>query len=339
MALLPGRPAEDLSVRRQFAVLLMVGLSFGLAASARAFDLEGTWYVLSHFQDSETNQPDAWRWDDRLWRFTHKGDRLEWTEWAIVSFESEAGRFEALSGNRAARVVAAWEPNESQLADIRDGLAVTSRGSKTKTLRAGADGASWSSGAGAAADSASIITYTETWSVAGLPALPVFQRDDTMGSAQTETMQGRTRWTTETVSADGNELSGRFERDGTRIGRFRLIRSADPSKAGEQDLEERQRKALRQQAVESGLVKPEEVQALIATQVKLTPDAQSDDRVASRAAIRKNVEDAIRAQGEDPRVHAGAVDSIARKIERLLFDEGKSLDAVQQQIASGRLTP
>lgn len=326
-------------MRRHLAAAFAAGVLLGLARAAHAVELEGSWYVLSHYQDSETNKPDAWRWDDRLWRFTRKGDRLEWTEWAMVSFQSEAGRFEALSGNRAARVVAAWEPNAAQLADIRDGLAVTSRGSKTKTLRAGADGASWSSGEGAAADSASVITYTETWTIQGLPALPVFQRDDSMGSAQTETMEGRTRWATESVSADGDELTGRFERDGTRIGRFRLIRSADPSKAGEQDLEERQRKALRQQAVQSGLVSPEEVQALIGTQVKLTPDAHSDDRSASRVAIRQNIEDAIRAQGEDPRVHAGAVDALARKIERLLFDEGKSLADVQQQIASGELTP
>lgn len=325
-------------MRRSLAAALAAGALFGLAAAAHAVELEGTWYVLSHYQDSETNNPDAWRWDDRLWRFTRKGDRLEWTEWPMVSFESEAGRFESLSGNRAARVLAAWEPNPAQLADIRDGLAVTSRGTKTKTLRPGG-GASWSSGEGVGADSASVITYTETWSIEGLPALPVFQRDDSMGSAQTETMEGRTRWATESVSPDGDELTGRFERDGTRTGRFRLIRSADPSKAGEQDLEERQRKALRQQAVQSGLVSPEEVQALIGTQVKLTPDAQSADRTASRGAIRKNIEDAIRAQGEDPRVHAGAVDALARKIERLLFDEGKSLEAVQQQIASGQLTP
>lgn len=326
-------------MRRHLAAALAVGVLHGLASAAHAVELEGAWYVLSHYQDSETNKPDAWRWDDRLWRFTRKGDHLEWTEWAMVSFESEAGRFEALSGNRAARVVAAWEPNAAQLADIRDGLAVTSRGSKTKTLRAGADGTSWKSGEGASADSASVITYTETWSIEGLPALPVFQREDSMGSAQTESMQGRARWTTESVNASGDELIGRFERDGTRVGRFRLIRSSDPSKAGEQDLEERQRKALRQQAAESGLVSSEEVQAAIATQVKLSPGARSDDRAASRVVIRKNVEDVIRAQGEDPHVHAGAIDSLTRKIERLLFDEGKSLEAVQQQIESGQLTP
>jgi hypothetical protein len=319
------------------AALLAFGLA--LAPGARAVELDGYWYVLVHYQDSASNKPEAWRWDDRVWRFVSKDGRLEWTEYPIVSFQNETGRFEALSGNRAARVVAAWEPNADQLADIKDGLAANSRGVKTKTLRSDGDASAWTSGEGAGPDSAMVITYSETWSIEGLPDAPIFTRDDSMGGASAEAMEGRTQYRTESVLENGEELRGGFDRDGTRKGRFRMIRSSEVGAAGEQDLEERQRKALRQRAIESGIVTPEEVQAAIGAQVKLAPGAKIDDRSAARVVIRQNIEDAVKAQGEDPRLHAGAIDGLARKVERLLFDEGKSVEEVQAMIASGQLRP
>jgi murein DD-endopeptidase MepM/ murein hydrolase activator NlpD len=219
-------------------------LAVALAPVARAVELEGTWYVLIHFQDSETNKPDAWRWDDRVWTFTRKGDRLEWTENPIVQFDDDSGRFEAMRGGRAARVIGAWEPSASQLSDIQDGLAVNSRGSKTKTLRAEAGGTKWTSGESGGADSAMVITYSENWSIDGLPDAPVFTRDDSMGGASAESMEGSTRYQTESVSPGGAEIKGSFDRDGTRSGRFRLIRTtAHGLTSASKDQQELQRKA------------------------------------------------------------------------------------------------
>src|SRR5690606_20159834 len=42
-------------------------------------ELEGTWYVLVHYQDADAHDPQAWRWEDRVWRFAREGDRLVWT--------------------------------------------------------------------------------------------------------------------------------------------------------------------------------------------------------------------------------------------------------------------
>jgi hypothetical protein len=159
-----------------------------------------------------------------VWRFQKTGDRLVWTDWPIVSLRDETGRFENLSGNRAARVVAAWEPNAEQLADIKDGLAANSRGEKTKTLRASGGGSGWESGNGAGGDSAMVITYSETWSISGLPEAPVFAREDSMGSASTESMEGRTLYRTEVVRDGGEELAGSFDREDRRTGRS-IIRS------------------------------------------------------------------------------------------------------------------
>lgn len=325
---------------RSLLAALGVGVATGLAvAPAAAVELEGTWYVLVHYQDGESSNPEAWRWDDRVWRFESRGDRLAWTEWPIVSFQDETGRFESLSGNRAARVVAAWEPNQAQLADVRDGLAVNSRGSKTKTLRSGPDGATWSSGDGAGGESAMVITYSETWTIEGLPDAPVFRREDALGSAATESMEGLTLYRTEAVLADGDELTGRFERDGTRVGRFRMIRSGDVGRAGTDDLEERQRRGAGRRAADQGLVAPQEVAEMMGGQVQLGAGARAGDRDEARRAIRAAVEAAVVRNGNDPASVAPAVDRMTRRIERALFDEGRSVEEVQRLIETGRLGP
>lgn len=318
-----------------FAVLVALGVPM----SARAVDLEGYWYVLVHFQDKETNKPEAWRWEDRVWRFHRTGDRLEWTDWPIVSLRDESGRFESLSGNRAARVTGAWEPNAEQLADIKDGLAANSRGEKTKKLRASGGESGWESGDGAGGDSALVITYSENWSIRGLPEAPVFTREDSMGSASTESMEGRTQYRTEAVRDGGAELVGSFDRDGSRTGRFRMIRSGEVGRAGTDSLEDRQRQGLMKRAVESGYVTPEEVAAMMGGQVQLPNAATGADREQARAAIHKAVEDAVKANGNDPSAVSSQIERITGKIEHALFDQGKSIEDVQAMISRGEIGP
>ena len=98
-------------------------------------DLIGSWFVLIHYRDSATANPDSDRWKDRVWTFEMKGSRLHWTDHPIVVFGDTSGRFEARGGNRRARVLAAWQPNEAQRQEIQAGLRVNSRGAKTKSLR------------------------------------------------------------------------------------------------------------------------------------------------------------------------------------------------------------
>ena len=53
------------------------------------------------------------------------------------------------------------------------------RGMKSKSLR-GSDAEGWASASRARAASASVITYTENWSIEGMPDRPVFRsRSDT----------------------------------------------------------------------------------------------------------------------------------------------------------------
>lgn len=225
--------------------LLLIG---GATRVAHAVELDGFWYVLVHYQDSETGKPDQWRWDDRVWKFERKGSQLVWSEWPIVVLDDESGRFEPTRGGRATRVLGKWEPSTTQLGDIRDGLQVNSRGQKEKALRADAGGTAWTSGDGPAADSALVISYSETWKITGLPDAPVFSRDDSMGSGVTESMSGRTVYQTETVGPNGDEITGRFERDETRTGTFKLIRSdrTEALKGAAKDQQELQRKRFQE---------------------------------------------------------------------------------------------
>ena len=232
-----------------------VALSIHPAAAQAEVDLLGTWYVLIHYRDSATNNPDFDRWLDRIWQFEKKGSRIQWTEYPIVVFQDQAGRFERFRGVRS-RVLAYWEPNANQRSQIQAGLEINSRGSKTKSLR-GSPKKGYRSTSRMRAQSASVIGYVENWSVEDLQTNPVFTFDDIMGSGRTESMEGRTRYTTTAVGDDGNLLEGTYNRDGTRIGTFQLMRAgqvarvADKSKKVEKERQQLFVEGLQRQ-LESG---------------------------------------------------------------------------------------
>ena len=232
-----------------------VALSIHPAAAQAEVDLLGTWYVLIHYRDSATNNPDFDRWLDRIWQFEKKGSRIQWTEYPIVVFQDQAGRFERFRGVRS-RVLAYWEPNANQRGQIRAGLEINTRGSKTKSLR-GSPTKGYRSTSRMRAQSASVIGYVENWSVEDLQTNPVFTFDDIMGSGRTESMEGRTRYTTTAVGDDGNLLEGTYNRDGTRIGTFQLMRAgqvarvADKSKKVEKERQQLFVEGLQRQ-LESG---------------------------------------------------------------------------------------
>jgi murein DD-endopeptidase MepM/ murein hydrolase activator NlpD len=298
-------------VRRALLALAALCLA-GHAAPvpAQGVELEGTWYVLVHYKDDHAINRDEERWEDRVWVFERDGQRLRWTEYPIVVFEDDGGRFERRQSGQYARVLHFWEPSEVQLADIRDGLKVNTRGSKTKTLR-GSDAKGWSSGQRSASASASVVTYTETWSVGGLPDAPVFTRSDVMGGGRTDSLEGVTRYATSEVSESGNRLSGRFERDGSRHGTFRMMRSAGVGSLEEKTLEQRQADA-RRQALE-GPGGREAVRALIEEQLDAVGIAisPSDLDQLTDTALR------LDAQGVEPE---GIQAALTQDLRRMLRD-------------------
>jgi hypothetical protein len=220
----PGRSrASRQAGASLLAILVGLWLSAAPAGADDSLDLIGTWHVLIHYTDDNTHAPEQLRWDDRVWEFEQAGSQLRWTEYPIVVFQDSDGRFENLGGSHASRVLHAWEPNDRQRAQIEGGLEVSKRGRLSKTLRK-RDG-EWRSAGRTQAASASIVTYQQNWSIEGDLAKPTFRREDVLGAASTDTLEGVTLYTTTEVQPGANVLVGSFERDGTRHGTFRMTRS------------------------------------------------------------------------------------------------------------------
>ena len=77
------------------AVLALVALAtFAWAGTADAssggeIDIEGAWYLLIHYRDDNSANPDVERWEDRVWVFERSGSRLKWRRYPIVVFDDE----------------------------------------------------------------------------------------------------------------------------------------------------------------------------------------------------------------------------------------------------------
>jgi hypothetical protein len=207
---------------------VLAGESFGFASAASrdpfGVTLFGAWHVLVHYRDAASSDAERERWDDRAWVFEREGDRLRWTEYPIIVFDDETGRFEKDGANRAFRIPHHWQPDEAQLADIKNGLAVNERGMAAATLRR-SEG-SWVSAPKQATSSASMIRYVESWRVDPAAEGPIFKREDSLRSERAEDLTGVTIYTTRAVADDGRRLRGDFERDSTQHGAFTMTRAA-----------------------------------------------------------------------------------------------------------------
>jgi hypothetical protein len=341
MAELPRHPAEDLMGRPLLAFLCLLIVAAPLTR-AGAVDLVGTWHVLVHYKDSSTAHPERERWEDRVWVFGREESLLRWTDYPIVVFADQTGRFEELGTNRASRVLHFWEPNAAQLAQIHQGLEINPLGSRSKTLR-GSDDEGWSSGKKGGYQSARFITYQETWRITGVPDRPSFVRDDVLGSVATESVTGRTVWEGETVESGGDVVRGRFERDGTRVGTFRMMRCGAVSTvkgSGKSQAERIYDLFFGEMASQlyggelPGGGSEQELRQAIEDRT-----FSDDDRRALRVRFEEKIAEFYQNQGNDPREFRPQIQSLARKMVALFVDEGKSIEEIQRMLTDGRLRP
>ena len=226
-------PHRLCSKRSVLALVLGAFLLSPAAAVAEDVDILGSWFVLIHYRDSMTANPDSDRWEDKVWKIEKAGSRLKWTEYPIVVFNDGSGRFGRVAGNPRARLLHKWEPNDAQMAEIQKGPQVNSRGSKTKSLR-GSPKRGFKSTSASRSTSAFTVGYQETWTIDDPTTLPVFTRDDALGTESQlatksdDLVSGRTRYKTLEVSAGGDVLSGEYARDENKRGTFRLMRAGGP---------------------------------------------------------------------------------------------------------------
>lgn len=314
-------------------VFRAIAVAIAVVGPARAIDLAGTWHVLVHYTDRETANPDAMRWDDRIWVFEREGSRLRWTEYPIVVFADASGRFENLGTNSASRVLGAWEPNPEQLEQIRDGLEINERGSQSKSLR-GSDENGWRSFAAMAPQSLRVLSYVETWSVTDVQGLPVFSMEESLSGGVGEALEGRSEYRTQEVSADGSELQGSFRRDENREGTFRMQRSGEVGTvrgSGKTQSERTMEMFVSQMGVDEGL-------ATILANPKERGEDPERDREAVEKVLRGAIEQGLREQGMDPRRYQPEIDQLTRQILRE-WERGRSAKEIQRMIRNGKIKP
>jgi hypothetical protein len=338
MAKLPRDGAGHLKRSAVGCALLWLGLALPASAAEPAVDLIGSWHVLIHYTDDNSHDPSLERWDDKLWVFERSGSRLRWTEYPIVVFADETGRFERRPTGQYARILHSWQPNPDQLAQIREGLEYNPRGMKSKTLR-GSAAEGWRSSAAARAASASVITYTEHWSIEGTPGAPVFARRDVLGSALSESMEGLTRYATAEVEPGAKVLRGSFERDGTRHGSFRMQR------AGAAGVVKGSGKTQGERLLEawgyppsSDLRKVEQLQREV-DRLREEGEVSRQSRLEVRQAIYEWFAARVRQGGEDPRDHKQRLERLSLEVEKKLLDEGRSVEEIGAMIQAGELAP
>jgi len=305
-------------------LVLLLALGFPPAGDARAagVELEGTWHVLVHYKDSAATNPEEERWEDRVWVFARDGAGLRWTDYPIVVFDDESGRFEGRS-----RVLAYWEPSAGQLEELAQGPKVNGRGSRSKRLRA--TGSGWGSSPAAAPQSASVITFTADWSIENEASLPLFQLEDALGSAMTDSLEGATRYETERVEEGGRVLRGSYDRDGTRRGTFRMLRTPPSRGLGTQEeqrarVEEKRHRMERDALLAASGADGGRFEKLVAAvrQDGPTPSHQRELRAFLAGLV------------EDPAEREQA----AREIETLIA-AGKSADQILAELSEGGGAP
>jgi hypothetical protein len=251
-----------------------------------------------------------------------------------VVFESSSGRFESLGSNRQARVLDYWRPNAAQQAQIQAGLSINSRGSRSKTVR-GSDAKGWTTANKRAGyQSARFITFEEVWSIEGTPGLPRFVRNDVMGSATSESMEGSTVY--QATGADQHVIKGTFQRDESRTGTFRLTRAGSVSSVKAEP--EKARAAQRKSFLQSiGIEAPDFPGDASEEQVRTAIDDGSfseDDRRELGLSFRRYLQNEFRKAGNDPARFRLEVDYLTDQMLEAFVDDGKSFEQILTMFAN-----
>jgi hypothetical protein len=284
--------------------------------------------VLVHYRDLRSALPDQLQWDDRLWLFEREGEALRFREYPQVGFSDERGRFAGPAGDRT---LGAWEPSDLQRGEIEAGLAVGDREVREKRLRATPAG--WAS-ARSRFDSARFLGFESTVEVELAGAAPRVVVSDSLGSsAAAGALLGRTEYRGERVAPDGS-VEGAYDRDGRRVGRFRMLRAGwprgvpapaprrEPTRA---EVEERLYRTLGRQLAHAEAL-PERFAG------------GPRERAALRARARAECERLFADQGNDPRAHAPLLERLAAAIERA-YERGLSRSEIGRAIEEGRIRP
>lgn len=290
--------------------------------------------MLVHYRDLGSARPLQDQWEDRLWVFEREGDGLRFREYPAVRFDDESGRYQRAGGEQV-RVLGAWEPSEAQAREIAAGLAADPYGAREKRLRQTETGFS---SAKSRFDSARVVGFESIVELDLSGAAPRLVASDSLGSsAAGSPLEGRTEYRGLRIDESG-AVVGRFDRDGRRVGSFRMLRSGAPRGLGEPpgttpaeptraDVLERLYRTLGRELAYSDAL-PERFAG-----------GGALERAALRSSVRGELERLFVGQGNDPRVHAPELDRLTAVVARLYTEEGRSREEIGRMLEEGRLRP
>ena len=290
--------------------------------------------MLVHYRDLRSDAPEQVQWEDRLWVFEHEGEGLRFVEYPSVRFEDERGRFEE-AGGEVQRVLGAWEPSEGQRAEIARGLEVNARSVVHERLDPTAQG--FSSRRPGGFDSARYVTFESSLEVDLRGPAPRFVWSDQLGSSAAHALEGRTLYQGERIE-EGGAIAGAYDRDGRRVGRFRMLPAGAPRGVAEPAPPapgERPDRA----AVEARLYRELGRQLGASDALPERFEGAREARAGLRARVREELERRYRDQGNDPRALAPEIERLAAAIERLYADEGRTRAEIGRMLEDGRLRP
>jgi hypothetical protein len=179
-----------------------------------------------------------------------------------------------------------------------------------------------------------VVTYIENWSVESPTTLPVFRREDSLGSSATENFDGMTEFTTQVADPVTGTLTGVFERDGSRHGTFRMTRSGAAADVKGKSKSEGKR------FYESYLAENFEADLLPSGDALAESTAAgSGGRSQVQSEVRAALEKILREQDLDPRDFEREISSLSRQIAAQLVDEGRTPAEIQKMLAEGDLNP
>jgi hypothetical protein len=150
--------------------------------------------------------------------------------------------------------------------------------------------------------------------------------EDVMGSAMTEALEGGTVYETEVVEEGGDVLRGRFARDDTRVGTFRMLRTPAVRGLG---TEEEQRERIR--------VKLRALFGLDVLEGSTLPDNLTEEqREEVRDEITQAIVNSASAQGQQLRREQ--VQALVDRVEQLLR-EGYRVQEIEKMFEDGKIVP
>jgi hypothetical protein len=233
-----------------------------------------------------------------------------------------------VAGNPRARILHYWEPSEVQQAELMKGPKVNSRGSREKYLDASGDG--WRSSSSSAGASAMTITFTANWFIDDATGLPRFRMEDVMGSAMTESLEGGTVYETEVVEEGGDVLRGRFTRDDTRVGTFRMLRTPSVRGLGSKEEQEARIRTRARNSFALTLVGGPNLEGIDFEEMT------EERRQEVRGEIGELLEAGAEAGGQ--RLTRQQLEGLTDRVEALLR-EGKTLADIERMFAEGEIRP